>query len=327
MATTPAPSNYPNAFLNGVTVREVPITISNPGKVWWLNNSSVLAPGGSPGSDTNPGTYTRPFSTLAGAVANTGVTASRGDIICVMPGHAESIASSTALALSVAGIAIVGLGYGTMRPTFTLTTANTATITVSANNVSIQNCIFVANFLNVAALFTLTTAKGFCLDNCQIRDTSAILNFVNVISTSTTTAANEDLSVTRNQVILSTAAGAAKLVSFLGTHDRVTIADNYYNAVTTGTGAVMPIATGKVVTNLQLLRNIFVLVQTTGVTTGILITTDGSTNSGMIANNLIQGLDATTEILVTASSGFRFSQNFYSGVADTSGYLLPVADA
>src|SRR6185295_3606783 len=117
MATT-APSNYPNAFLNGVTVREVPITISNPGKVFWLNNSSVLAPGGIGGSDANPGTYTKPFSTLAGAIANSSVLASSGSIICVMPGHAETISTATALNLSKAGIAIVGLGYGTLRPTF-----------------------------------------------------------------------------------------------------------------------------------------------------------------------------------------------------------------
>jgi hypothetical protein len=72
--------------------------------------------------------------------------------------------------------------------------------------------------------------------------------------------------------------------------------------------------------------NRFILQMAAGVTTGILVTTDQSTNSGMISNNFIQSLDATTELLVTASSGFVFFQNFYSGAADASGRLLPAAD-
>ena len=157
--TTPSNSNFPNGFLTGLTVREVPLTISSPGKVWWVNNSAFVAPGGVGGSDSNPGTYTKPFSTLAGALASASVLAGRGDIICIMPNHAESISSSTALSIKKAGVAIVGLGVGASRPTFTLDTANTATITIDASNVSIQNCVFVGNFLSIASLFTMGGAS------------------------------------------------------------------------------------------------------------------------------------------------------------------------
>jgi hypothetical protein len=73
--------------------------------------------------------------------------------------------------------------------------------------------------------------------------------------------------------------------------------------------------------------NIMSFVGATNATTGTMITTDGTTNSGMISRNLIQSLDATSEILVTASSGFLFSQNYSSAVADKSGYLLPAGDS
>jgi hypothetical protein len=69
--------------------------------------------------------------------------------------------------MSIAGVAVVGLGVGSNRPKFTLDTANTATIAVSADNVSFQNCQFVANFLSIAACFTLTTAKEFTVENCS----------------------------------------------------------------------------------------------------------------------------------------------------------------
>ena len=394
--TTQANSNFPNGFLTGVTVRELPITVTNPGKVFWLNNSPFVAPGAIGGSDSNPGTYTKPFATLAGAIASANVVAGRGDIICVMPNHAENISSATALTLYKSGVAIVGLGTGAARPTFTLDTANTTTINVTGANVSIQNCNFVFNFLNIASAFTLggasvtgsisgttltvtavgsgtlypgsvlqgtgvtnnttivnqlsgttggvgtytvnfsqtaasttitTKSAGFALDNCLLRDTSAILNALVIVSVSATSNVCDDLSITRNTVISSNTAGVTSFVSALGTHTRWTITDNIYNAVTTDTGAPIPIAAGKVITQLRLLRNTFSLVQAAGLATGILITTNQTTNSGMIASNFIQGLDATTEILVTASSGFIFSQNYYSGAADKSGYLLPAADA
>jgi hypothetical protein len=30
-------SNYPNGFPQGVTIKGVPLTVTNPGRVWWLS--------------------------------------------------------------------------------------------------------------------------------------------------------------------------------------------------------------------------------------------------------------------------------------------------
>jgi len=129
-------SNYPAGFTDGVTIRGVPIVMSNPGKVFWVNNSSVLAPNGVGGSDGNDGTYQRPFSTIDKAINST--TASRGDIIFVMPGHAETVALSTSIGFDVAGIAIIGLGKGTLRPTLTMS-AVASSLVFSAANMVLQN--------------------------------------------------------------------------------------------------------------------------------------------------------------------------------------------
>src|SRR3990167_4421252 len=107
-------SNFPNGFANGVTIRGVPILQSHTGKVFWVNNSGVLPDGGISGADANPGTYLQPFSTIDNAINN--CTASRGDVIMVMPGHAETV-SATTIAMDVAGVNIVGLGVGALRPT------------------------------------------------------------------------------------------------------------------------------------------------------------------------------------------------------------------
>lgn len=261
------------------------------------------------------------------ALASAACLANRGDVIFVMPGHTEAFSSATAITLSVAGVTVIGLGTGTFRPTFTLDTATTATINVTAANIQFGNCIFVANFAAVASLFTLTTAKDFALKNCEFRDTAAALNFVAIVTTSTTTAAADGLTIVNCKRIGAGADTNTTIVSALGTNGRVTITDNYFAHLAITAAGLMIIATGKIVTDAVIRRNVCNFVGATGTTTGILITTNGTTNSGVIADNYIQSLDATTEILVTASSGFVFFNNYYSGVADKSGYLLPAADA
>ena len=68
-------------------------------------------------------------------------TAGEQSIILVAPGHAETQASSGALVTGdVAGVKIIGLGIGTLRPTITLSSSTGAVaFTVTAANVGIAN--------------------------------------------------------------------------------------------------------------------------------------------------------------------------------------------
>ncbi len=172
-------SNFPNGFANGVTIRGVPLNVAHPGKVFWVNNSSVLPQGGIAGSNGNDGTYLRPFSTIDYAIGR--CTASRGDIVMVMPGHIEAVTASS-IGLDVAGVAIVGLGEGDNRPLFNFG-ATTSTITVSAANCSISNVVLKATIDSVVAGITLTAAAdGLTLD-LETRDTSASVEFISALVT------------------------------------------------------------------------------------------------------------------------------------------------
>lgn len=312
-------------FPNGVSSFGFPVIGAGPivstGNVWFVNANGPLGDGSS---------ISGTLATVSAAMS--AATASNGDVIFVMPTHTETVTSASTHTWSKAGVSVIGLGNGSNRPTFTFTTAATATINVTANNISIQNCLFVANFLDVAACFTLTTATNFRLVNNEFRDTTSVLNFLSLVDTATTSNAADGIAlVDCNWYGLGATANTC-IVKMDGTNGRLTImgtssGSSYYAHAALTAAGVMPIATGKVVTGARISGNVFNLVGATGLTTGLLITTNGTTNSGILSNNLIQGLDATTEILVTASSGFIFSQNYYSGAADTSGYLLPVADA
>lgn len=387
-----AMSNFPGGFAAGLVVQNMPVLNTYPGRVFWLDSIN--------GADGNKGTFAKPYASLMGALAGmAGPPPSVwGDILMVKPGHSETISSATAMRLAMSGVTIVGLGTGQNRPTFTLDTANTSTINVLGTDITILNCVFVANFLNIASLFTLggasvtasisgttmtvtavgsgalyvgqtlnsstsgfvagtkitaqlsgtpngagtylvnrsqtvasgtvtTIARNFRVQSCEIRDTSAILNFLVVATTSTVSNANDGLALINNVVRLQATSGVVNLLSALGTNDGVTLTGNNYRALTTNAAAIIPIATGKVLTNLTCNKNWFNVQNAAGTTTGLLITTNQTTNSGIICDNYIESLDATTELLVTASSGFIFFQNFYCGTADRSGYLLPVADS
>jgi hypothetical protein len=318
-------SHFPNGFMAGITVRGVPITQAHPGKVFWVSNAATLLQGQRGGSDGNRGDFNSPFGTLNYAI--TQCTAARGDVIFIKPGHAETISTATALALNVAGAAVVGLGTGSQRPTFTLDTATTATIGVSAANVTVKNCIFTANFADIVSVFTTTTAKYFTLEDCYIKATATNMNFLNVVDTDATTNNCDGLALINNKWFEPDLATVG-MVKMDGTNDDVTIDNNYVRVgVNNNVATLMAIATGKVVTSLSCQNNRVYRLNTDTATGGLLITTDGSTNTGIIAGNFAQHADTAAEVLVTASSGFGFFENRASGVAGATGYVLPAVDS
>lgn len=160
-------SNFPSGFLNGVTIRGIPVTMLYPGNVFWVNNSGVLPAGGIGGSDGNPGTFQKPFSTIDYAVGR--CTANRGDIIAVMPGHVETVTAAAGLSLDVAGIAVIGLGTGAKRATVNFTTATTADMNVDANNITLYNLLFTGGIDALAGPIDVNAADCSII-NCEYRD-------------------------------------------------------------------------------------------------------------------------------------------------------------
>jgi hypothetical protein len=62
---------------------------------------------------------------------------------------------------------------------------------------SINGCLFIGNFLSIASCFTVAAAADFKIDSCEFRDTSAILGFLSIVTT--TVSVNSDgLTYTNN---------------------------------------------------------------------------------------------------------------------------------
>jgi len=314
-------SNFPGGF-NNVTIRGVPITQSHPGQVYWVSNATPTLPGQIGGSDGNPGTFNAPFSTLEYAI--TSCTANRGDIIFIKPGHAETISSATALAFDVAGVAIVGLGAGTKRPTFTLGTAATTTIAVSADNISISNCRFIGNFLGITSAFTVGAAAYFTIYNCSFTDTSAILGFLSAVKTTVST--NSDFLQVSNCFIKSDATTKAVApIVVLNTMTGLTLTDNVVIQTVAQNNVSQFLSHAALVMTAALITgNKIYSVNTDSATGAFLVTTSATTGSGIIQNNVVRGLDVAGALMITAAAvQYGLFNNLYIGDVGFSGFVLP----
>lgn len=153
-------SSYPNGFPNGVAIQGLPLLTAFAGNVFWVGSTRG-------GSDSQKGTQKKPFATLDYAIGR--CTANNGDIIMVMPGHVETVTAAAGVALDVAGVTIIGLGTGSLRPTVNFTTAVGASFRVTAANCIVQNLLFTGG-IDALTNPIHVQAADFSLINCEWRD-------------------------------------------------------------------------------------------------------------------------------------------------------------
>lgn len=158
----------------------------------------------------------------------------RGDIVAVLPGHAQNITSANQLSNLVAGTKIIGIGDGMERPTLTWTAAASSFL-LNKDNVLVENMILNLDpgtgVVTVAAPITISGA-GVSIRKCKIRMGTDANSLVTIGVT--TTAAADDLVIAGNEVYGGTAAGATTGFQFVGA-DRLKL---YGNTISMATSSV-----------------------------------------------------------------------------------------
>ena len=207
-------SNFPGGFEYGISIRGVPLVQTHPGKVFWVYNGTTLDTGHKSGSNGNKGTFNAPFATLDYAVGQ--CRANKGDIIFVKPGHSETL-TSTSVAVDVAGIAIVGLGQGSNRPTFNAN-ATASVFPISAANVLVHNLLFTGGIDAVVSMITVSAAD-VKLSEIEIRDVTG-----QIVAGVLTTASADRLKIYGFEYDGADAAGGAAAIAIVG-GDQIKIKD------------------------------------------------------------------------------------------------------
>jgi len=142
-----------------------------------FTTGSVFFVDSTTGSNSNDGkSPDTAFATLDFAIGN--CTASKSDIIYLMPGHAET---TTAIAVDVIGITVKGIGRGTARPTLTASTTASDLIDISAASFSMENVLLVGAASGNTGHLHITSADN-TFTNVEFQHGAAPTTSVNIAS-------------------------------------------------------------------------------------------------------------------------------------------------
>lgn len=144
------------------------------GNIWYVD-SGASGGGDTTGHGQNPDS---PFLTLDYAVGQ--CTANNGDVIFVLPGHAETVTAAAGLDLDVAGITIHFLGEGNARGSITFSTVVGADMDVDAADITVINPRFVAGIDALTGPIDVNAARfkivnGTWQDGTTINTTDCIV--------------------------------------------------------------------------------------------------------------------------------------------------------
>lgn len=136
------------------------------------------------GSSTGGYSPDAPTATLIQAQSL--ATASKGDIVYVAPGHAESIVGAAGMTFSKAGVTYQGLGTGRTRPAITFSTGTDAQMIVSGANITFRNFFFDFTGIDAIVAAISVTAADVTFEDCDFQVNSATAGVVLGILTAAT---------------------------------------------------------------------------------------------------------------------------------------------
>lgn len=255
-----------------------------------------------------------PFATVDYAIGQ--CTASAGDIIYVMPGHAEtgSGAAQELFDVDVAGVSIIGLGVGDKRPTFTLTHAD-ATCVLGAAGCRLSNLRFIGNVSDLVAVLDVEAAADGCrIDNCYFADSATnadALIFISVVADA------DRLVIEDNHFVGVTGGEATNCILFAGGCDGLILRRNI--AFGDWKGAAGAIGLAGAASLGILVHDNFVVNQ--DASAGLVMDLHASTTGGVF-RNFAAGSKNNTETITGGEAAF-FGLNYGNDAVATSGIITP----
>lgn len=251
----------------------------HPGDIYFVNSATGTD---AAGYGHNPDA---PVATIDYAVGL--CTGGAGDVIYVMPGHNEGLGNAQ-ITVDVAGVSIIGLGQGSLRPRIDFDHAN-ASIDVSANGCTIKNLLLLPSVTAVAIGIDVNAAAlDTLIEDIEVlpgEDGAGVDEFTLVvdIKAGCTRTKIRRLKIRQH----ASAAGCDAGISLTGASDDVLIED--CDIVVLGTAAVAPIkGITTLSTNLRVKNCVLVSDDEPGIelltgTTGTIQDTDIFTNLATIA--------------------------------------------
>lgn len=292
-------TNYPY----GVSSFGVPLLGLGPvltaGKVFWVNYSTGTDASGRGDAPTNP------FKTLDYAIGK--CRTNKGDVILLMPGHAEDVIAAGTVTMDVAGVTVIGMGIGSLRPTFTFKTAVGATIAISAANCRITNCIFDQTGINGITTGINITAADVEIDNNKFVVSKAAI----FVAKSIVLGAGSTNAKIHHNEFASPVTTAVDGIYCGAAIDNVQITDNRFYGYWSGSTILNDTAA---MTNILIERNVFWMLHATGVP----ITLHAAATGIIVGNHSYLTKDIAAGGSMAAAAAFK-SENYAAELAHVTG--------
>ena len=277
------------------------------GNIFWVDSgagSDAAGYGGNPD---------KPFATLDYAIGL--CTANNGDVIYVMPGHAETVSGAAGIDFDVAGVTAIGLGEGPDRPTITMS-AVASTIHFDAAGTHFENFLVKTEHDNT---IVCDVDKTDCkIINCEFRARTAATarEWVTCIDVNGGSANACDRTLIKGCTFYCPTAGADNCIGLDEVQYGVVIDGCYMWADCNDAPIHNP--TGKVLTSLTI-KDCFIANLQTGDHSIELV----SACTGALIRNLYHN-DMTQATGVDPGSCFSF-ECYHDDAVDTNAILAPVA--
>lgn len=241
-------------------------------------------------------------------------TAGRGDKIVVLPGHSETITAAGAVDIDVSSVSIIGLGIGTDIPTIEFNHAS-ATVTVDADNIYIENIRFNSSITSVAVGVDVLAGATDVIFNRCIWDVDAA--GTDEFTLSVRFNAGCDRGKVMNCYFEQGLAAAVAAISLTGASDHIEIGSNqiWGDYSTANINGITTLSTNVFIHDNLLVNGI---AGNIGTEPAIELLTG---THGVISNNYIVCNLATKLASIVADACFLFENYYNEDVAQTGGII------
>lgn len=286
------------------------------GKVFFVDSAIDATEGTSP--ETAVGTLDEAFALT---------TANQGDVIYVMPNHAETVTGAGGITHDVAGVSVIGLGTYNQRPRFLMDAGTSVTYLISAADAFVTGLEFASGHSNVVTCFDVT-AVGAHIDDIKFRNNTTNEDFLTCIKASGAANTGDGLKVTRCDWYTTDTDDAAFITISDNMKDLIVggTPENGNKVITSSATAAqhVSVAAGKLLTNADIGWNKHVNAMTAG---ELFFSNDGTTNTGIVHNNYVGHADVTgAHDPGYDGAGFRLFNNLSTSVDNLQGLTIPTTD-
>ena len=277
------------------------------GERWFVDSTH----GSASDADTHGQTPALPFASID--FANDACSATRGDVIVAMPGHAETIAAAADIDLDTANVTLLGLGKGAKMPKLTLSGAAGGDVDLAGDGVCMAG-MWVLNSENGASSPIDVDGANVQVENCIIEAEGAN-DWVTAMALAATA---HRCSIKNNNFIGTATAGGTSDIAIAGACNNLEIVGNRFYGDCSAGNIVFTAAATRILIDRNWCSNL----------NAVDVCIEGfAAITGWISRNMLSIASDTILTAINTPGNARLYENYLTNAAGETGILAGTPSA